>query len=105
MGFGSLWFGPIFGKKYMELAGQSKLSPEEQAQMKKKMMPMYATSIILTIIMLYTLSRFIGESSNWLSTVLWILVGFRLTQLAGERLWSNDSGKKQFQLFLIQGGY
>lgn len=105
MAFGSFWFGPLFGKKYMELAGQASLSPEEQASMKKKMMPMYVTSTILTIVMIYTLAKFIGGSSDWLGTSLWILVGFRLTQLAGEKLWSNVSGKKQFQMFLIQGGY
>ncbi len=104
MVLGSIWFGPLFGKKYMMLAGQTSMSPEEQVAMKKKMMPMYGVSTLLMIITFYVLSLFVGIG-NWLTMTLWLFVGFRLTQLAGENIWSNKKASDQVSMFLIQGGY
>jgi hypothetical protein len=53
---GSIWYGPLFGKKFMEASGMNKWTPEQQAAMKKKMMLSYAGQFIASFVLFYTVA-------------------------------------------------
>ncbi len=46
---GSIWYGPLFGKMYMQIMGMDKLSPEEQTAMKKSMGVSYFLQFIASL--------------------------------------------------------
>ncbi len=56
---GSIWYGPLFGKKFIHESGMDQWSPEKQAEMKKKMMPSYALQFFASLIMFYVLAGLI----------------------------------------------
>jgi hypothetical protein len=65
MVIGSIWYGPLFGKKFMEASGMNKWTPEQQAAMKKKMMVSYAAQFAASFVMFYTVAGIIiGFSDN-----------------------------------------
>ena len=97
---GGLWFGPLFGKKWMRLMN----IPQKQMQeMKKKGMgKSYFWGFIMTLIMSVVLSLFISyfgattfEQGCWLGFLVWM--GFFVTSKLGMVLWEN----KPFSLYLI----
>jgi hypothetical protein len=87
MVIGSLWYGPLFGKQWMTLAG---LSKEKMEAEKSNMGKLYATQGVASLVMAYVLFHFTAPAEN-LSMALewtgWIWLGFVATVTLGNVLW------------------
>lgn len=101
---GFLWYGPLFGKPWMKLAG---LTAEKLGEMKKKgMTKTYMVSMLASLIMAYVLSFFVsrvGADTAIAGAVigLWVWVGFVATTMINDVLFLNRS----VNLYSINTGY
>lgn len=107
MGIGALWYGPLFGKKWMEIVGATSLDLEARKQMQKKAMPLYLVQFILTLFQVLVLAHLVADTTKvgGLERALWIWGAFVIPTLAGAVMWTNEQGKMKRARFLIQGGY
>ena len=63
MVIGSIWHGPLlFGKKFMQLMGMDKWTPEEQEKMKKSMVRTYIVQFVSSLVMFFVLAWYISTS-------------------------------------------
>jgi hypothetical protein len=104
---GSLWYGPLFGKKWMELNGMSMPDPKPpvSAMVKPAIM-----SIIGTVFMSLVLARLIsvgeaylgfGGAANGLATAAMAWIGFVVPVNLNFTAWEG----KPWALFAINTGY
>lgn len=107
MVIGSIWYGPMFGKKWLEITGASALDLEKRKEMMKGVWKLYLTQFVLTLFQVLVLAHLIADTVTvgGLERSLWIWAGFVVPTLAGSAMWNNDSAKISWARFLIQGGY
>lgn len=107
MVIGAIWYGPIFGKKWMEIVGVGPNDKETLSKMQKSAGPLYVIQFLLTLFQVLVLSHLIADTKlvGGLERSLWIWAAFIIPTLAGSVMWTNDSGKIKWSRFLIQGGY
>lgn len=103
---GFIWYGPIFGEKWLAIIGASADDLEKRKEMQKKAGPLYGIQLILALFQIFVLARFIasGESAG-IITALWIWAAFVIPTLAGSSMWNNEDRRISISRFLIQGGY
>lgn len=96
---GAIWYGPLFGKKWMWVigAGEGCTTPEA----KKGMWKAYLTQFALAIFEVWVLAMFVEVWTDAL--VVW--AGFIFPTLAGTALWNGEDAKKGWTRFGIQAGY
>lgn len=105
MVLGTIWYGPLFGKKWMALNGMDLTDPEEIARARRGMWKVYVAQILLSLFQVYVLAHFIQGWSD-VSAVevsLWVWGAFVMPTVAGAVMWSNLAGA--WSRFLIQSGY
>ncbi|MBI2038048.1 MAG: DUF1761 domain-containing protein [Candidatus Magasanikbacteria bacterium] len=92
---GSIWYGPLFGKKFMAAMGMDKWTPEQQAAMKKKMWMSYVGQFIASTVMFYVLAGIIvgfaqvGWAKGAMSgLIMWL--GFVLPVKVGDVAWGGN---------------
>ncbi len=100
---GALWYGPIFGKKWIALMG---FTPERMAEAKKSMKKGYVINFIAALVMAYVLAYdAIAWNAEGVSGALllafWICLGYVATVLIGAVLWEGKSWK----LYFLNVGY
>lgn len=104
---GSVWYGPIFGKKWMQICGADKLDMEARKKMQKAAGPLYLAQFLLTLLQLWVFANILnywpGASTVWIAVFMW--VGFIMPTIAGSSMWNNDTSKVKWARFLIQSGY
>ena len=104
---GFIWYGPLFGKKWMEIIGVNGMDKEKMKEMQKGMWKLYATSFALALFQAHVLSYFIqmipGLSAFHLA--LWLWAGLVVPVVAGASMWTNDSSITAWSRFLILAGY
>ncbi|MEN9582564.1 MAG: hypothetical protein RL641_518 [Candidatus Parcubacteria bacterium] len=107
MGIGAVWYGPLFGKKWMEIIGVSTQDPEANKKMQKAYMPMYVVQFVLTLFQVLVLAHLIADTTKVGGTerAIWIWAAFVIPTLAGAVMWTNEPSKNKWVRFLIQGGY
>lgn len=96
MVIGSLWYGPLFGKMFMQEMGMDKWSAEKQAEMKKKMGMSYALQFIASLVMFYVLARFMSGMAamtvnGGLMVAFWVWIGFVVPLKLGETIWGGKA--------------
>ncbi|MBI5804324.1 DUF1761 domain-containing protein [Candidatus Pacearchaeota archaeon] len=103
--FGWIWYGPLFGKKWMEL---NKISHKDIKDAKHQgMAKMMILNFIGTLITAYVISLLIYELSiigfgAGVIFGIWLAVGFLITTtILGSYLWDN----KPFGLFILNSAY
>ena len=94
-----IWFGPLFGKKWMHLHGKTHA---DTAGMKMPMGSM-AMEFIATLVTAYVLARFVTllgvmDVTNAIHLTVWIWLGFVAAIMVGEVLWED----KKWELFWIK---
>ncbi|MBU2101621.1 DUF1761 domain-containing protein [Patescibacteria group bacterium] len=100
MGFGMLWYGPLFGKKWSRLMG---FDADKVEEMKKRgMIKISSIAFITELITAYVLSYLIALTGSYAlpvlaSLIFWLWIGFSVPILIGATLWEG----KPFMLFLI----
>jgi hypothetical protein len=107
MVIGAIWYGPVFGKKWIEIIGVDANNEEERKKMQKSAGPMYFIQFALTLFQVYILARFVSanDMASALEKAVWIWAAFVIPTLAGAVMWTNQSGKLKWERFFIQGGY
>ncbi len=101
---GFVWYGPLFGKAWMQIMGADSMNPEQKQAMQKNMWGMYLIQFILSLITAGVLSYHIGNwagdaSSIGIAVCTWF--GFVMTTDAGAALWSGKPTKVAWKMFLI----
>jgi hypothetical protein len=104
---GSIWYGPLFGKKYMKIMGADNMTPEQKEAMKKRMWGMYFLQLVLSFITSYILSYTVAswagpENIITVSILMWL--GFILPTVAGGSLWGDKPKNLAWSLFFITAG-
>ena len=100
---GFLWYGPIFGKKWMALMGFTEKDKEKVKQ--KGMVKMYAGSFLTTLVMAYVLAIFIGFMGYYptagiqVGVVTWL--GLIATTMLGKVFWES----KPWALYVLDAGH
>lgn len=96
MVIGSIWYGPLFGKKFMQEMGMNNMSPEQQTEMKKGMTKTYIIQFIASLVMFYVLAHMMALSENFygyspvqtgLTTAFWVWLGFIVPLKLGDAIW------------------
>ncbi len=91
--FGALWFGPIYGQKWMIAVGKTKQDEEnEKAELPKKMI----SEVLLSFVVIYMLSivlswgnpQSLGQALH-MGLIVWL--GFMATRVFGRNLWEGMS--------------
>ena len=89
---GSIWYGPLFGKKFIAAMGMDKWSPEQQAAEKKKMGMTYFLQFVASLVMFYVLAWLMGglgqmSINGGLMTAFWVWLGFVVPLKLGDAIW------------------
>ncbi len=103
---GFVWYGPLFGKRWMEVIGATELDEMKRKEMQKKAGPLYLVQFLLVLLQVFILGNLItwsGGNGMIVATFMWL--GFVVPTLAGSSMWNNDSSKIKWARFLIQAGY
>lgn len=105
---GSLWYGPLFGKKWMALMG---LTPENITAAKQKgMATSYGLMFVGSLVMSYVLAHSLVFASAYMKVQgvtagimagFWSWLGFVAPVTLGSVLWE----KKSWNLWLLNNGY
>jgi hypothetical protein len=93
---GTIWYGPLFGKIYINAMGWGNNTPEQSQAKMKEMRLSYLWQFIASIVMFYVFASIMA----WLNhdgvkhgivDALWVWVGFIVPLKFGDVLWG---GKK-----------
>lgn len=107
LALGFVWYGPLFGKKWMRVMGSDQMSPEAMEKMKKAAMKLYVVQFLLSLFQAFVLAHFVsgfGIATGILGSV-WIWAGFVMPTIAAACMWTSDSSRVSWTKFLIQAGY
>jgi hypothetical protein len=104
---GAIWYGPLFGNKWMEVIGATDLDKQKREEMQKGATKLYFVQFLLTLFQVLVLAHLINDTNTvgGLQRALWIWAAFIVPTLAGVAMWNNDSAKIAWSRFLIQGSY
>ncbi len=107
MVFGSIWYGPLFGKKWMKITRATPKDLEERKKMQKAAAPLYAIQFVLVLFQAWVLAYYIAgwKDASGIENSLWIWAAFVMPTIAGTSMWTNDSRAVMRARFLIQSGY
>jgi hypothetical protein len=91
---GYVWYGPLFGKKYMHEMGMDSMSPEKKSEMKKGMTMTYLWQFIGSLVMFYVLARFMSATGQismmgGLTVAFWAWLGFVVPIKLSDAIWGN----------------
>lgn len=107
MVIGTIWYGPLFGRKWGEIVGVDMNDVEAMKKMQKSAMPLYLVQFVLTLFQVLVLAHLIADTTRvgGLERSIWIWGAFVIPTLAGAVMWTNEASKMKWARFLIQGGY
>jgi hypothetical protein len=93
MAIGTVWYGPLFGKKWMKLVGLKKNSSSPVTPM--------LMMLVLSILQAFILAHFIAHASSFyfdysglsvgLLTGMWAFLGFVMPVLVSNTIFANGS--------------
>lgn len=105
---GFVWYGPLFGKVWMQIMGADTMTAQEKEAMKKSMWGMYLLQFILSLITAGVLAVFIASSADTTTSAVAIAIsswlGFVMTTNAGAALWSGKPKKIAWKMFFVSSG-
>jgi hypothetical protein len=107
MVIGAVWYGPLFGKKWMDIVGVDPTDEDAKKKMQKSAGPLYLVQFLLTLFQVLVLAHLIADTTKvgGLERALWIWAAFVIPTMAGAVMWTNQNSKLKWSRFLIQGGY
>ena len=107
MAFSAVWYGPIWGKKWMEICGVSPEDEQARKDMQKGALPLYGVQFVMTLFQIWVLYLYLvhaDDEMSMISNALWIWAAFIIPTLGAASMWTTDSPKVKWARFLIQGG-
>lgn len=107
MVIGAVWYGPLFGRKWLEIVGATAEDLEARKKMQAAAGPLYVVQFVLTLFQVLVLAHLVADTTRvgGLERSLWIWAAFVIPTLAGAVMWTNEEGRRKRARFLIQGGY
>lgn len=104
---GYVWYGPLFGKKWMEVVKATAMDEAARKEMQKRAMPLYAVQFLLVLFQVWVLAYYVEGFTQAppIGNALWVWAGFVVPTVAASAMWNNDSAKISWARFLIQSGY
>ena len=106
---GFVWYGPLFGKVWMEVMGvdMKTMTPEKMKEMQKGMGSSYLATFVLALLTNYVLAVFIigMPTVSGVMTAFWIWLGFVMPVVAGSAIWSGKPKNLGWKMFLTSAGY
>lgn len=107
MVLGAIWYGPLFGKKWLEIIGADTEDLARREKMQKRARPLYLIQFLLVLFQMYVLAHYIAgwEDASGVENALWLWAAFVMPTVAAASMWNNDSAKVSWARFLIQAGY
>ena len=95
MVIGSIWYGPLYGKKYMSAVGMDAWSPEKREAMRKSMGPSYAGQFVASLLSFFVLAWLMGALNmqsvlGGIETGFGIWLGFIVPLKLGDTLWGGN---------------
>lgn len=107
MALGFIWYGPLFGKKWMEIIHATPKDLEDRKKMQQSAGPLYVIQFILSLFQAYVLAHYIKgwTDASPIENSLWIWAAFIMPIIAQGAMWNNDSAKVSWARFLIQASY
>ena len=108
MVLGFIWYGPLFGKRWMKATGMDTMDPIKQKEMQKKSMPLYLVQFALALFQAFVLAWYVGtlnSISSGVHTAFSIWLAFIIPTLASSVMWTADNGKVKWTKFVLQAGY
>ncbi|MBN2344017.1 MAG: DUF1761 domain-containing protein [Deltaproteobacteria bacterium] len=104
---GAVWYGPLFGRIWMNIVGVNPEDEERRKEMQKGAGPLYLIQFLLTLFQVLVLAHLIADTQRvgGIERALWIWGAFVVPSLAGAAMWTMDATKIKWARFLIQGGY
>lgn len=104
---GSVWYGPLFGRTWMQLNGVDLNDVEKIRAMQKAAMPLYGVQFCFSLLQLYVLAHFVQgwKEASGTETAIWIWLGFVMPTVAGLSMWTSQSSKVKWTTFLIAASY
>ncbi len=104
---GFIWYGPLFGKKWLEVTGATANDQKTRDEMMKRAQPLYVITFLLAVFQAWVLAYYIAgwKDASGVENSLWIWAAFVIPTVASGAMWNNDSSKVSWARFLIQGGY
>ncbi len=106
MVFGSLWYGPLFGKAWLEGNGVT-AGNLTRTGAQKNAGSLYVFQFVLSLLQLLVLARFINSAldASGVETAFWVWLGFVVPTIAGLSLWNARPGETRMTIFFISAGY
>jgi hypothetical protein len=114
MVIGAIWYGPLFGKKFMQAMGMDKWTPEQQEAEKKKMLRAYIGQFVASLAMFFVLAWYIGTSNHpgvlgGFNNAFWVWIGFIVPMKYADAIWGGKMtlfwlGSGNMLLTLAAGG-
>lgn len=107
MVIGAIWYGPLFGKKWMEINHVDPTDTEAMKKMQKSAGPLYGVQFIMTLFQVLVLAHLVADTdrTGGLQRSLWIWAAFIIPTLAGSSMWTSEPKNLKWARFLIQSGY
>lgn len=104
------WFGPVFGTTWAAIIGAKNptdMTPEENKDFQKKMVPVYIVNIVLTALMMWVLyiSMNIGTLFSPIQSAFVLWLGFVVPLMGTQALWSGKPKRHAWTMFLLTSGY
>lgn len=99
---GALWYGPLFGRKWMEITAQNARETTQRSRLS-----LYGVQFALSLVQLYLLSQFINSwtDASGMENAFWIWLGFVMPTIAGLSMWNMLPTRDRFVMFFISAGY
>lgn len=107
MVIGGIWYGPLFGKKWMEIIGSDPKDKKAMAEIQKGMGTLYLVQFLLSLFQVYVFAYYVKGWSEVSGVMngLWIWAAFIVPTLAGSVMWTREKPELKKVRFLIQAGY
>ncbi len=97
--FGAVWYGPLFGKRWAELAG-FKMDKESSGKPPVSALVMtLAGTVLMVSVLAFIINS--GKFSCSYSAALWVWAGFYVPQMLGSVAWE----KRPWGFFGINAAY
>lgn len=94
MVIGAIWYGPLFGKRYMAAVGMDAWPQDKKDAMKRAMFKSYALQFIASLLMYWVLAEQIGYNGltafSGMVYAFFIWLGFMLPVEFGKTLWGGS---------------
>lgn len=102
---GFVWFGPLFGKKWMAATGHTGMAPSKKV-MAVSMLINFIASAIMAFVLFDFLAVFGAFSiPGALLISAFLFVGFVLPMIVSGSLWNSQSVKNKFISFGLSFGF